>query len=301
MSEGGPPGKTREIQNHHIDSTVWNDFKFRDDDIVIASYAKSGTTWLQQIIAQLLFDGEEDLGVAEMSPWLEFRITPARIKLARLEAQTHRRFVKTHLPVDALVFCEQAKYIYIGRDGRDILWSLYNHHSAANESWYVGINDTPGRVGPPIEKPPLSIKQYYNDWLERDGYPLWSFWDNVRSWWEIKNLPNVTMLHFAELTQDMPGQIRRIAEFLEIPVNEKKWDLIVSHCEFNYMKKHGEKIVPYRGVFWEGGFQTFIHRGSNGRWRDVLSRSEIEKYERIAMQKLGGDCAHWLATGGSKD
>ena len=49
------PKKTRELHNHHFDSTIWNDFRFRDDDIVISTYAKSGTTWMQQIIAQLLF------------------------------------------------------------------------------------------------------------------------------------------------------------------------------------------------------------------------------------------------------
>jgi hypothetical protein len=67
------PRKTREIHNHHIDSTVWNDFEFRDDDIVIATYAKSGTTLMQQIISQLLFQGVPDLPVAEMSPWVDLR------------------------------------------------------------------------------------------------------------------------------------------------------------------------------------------------------------------------------------
>lgn len=51
------PTKTRELHNHHFDSTVWNDINFRDDDIVIGTYAKTGTTWMQQIVAQLLFDG----------------------------------------------------------------------------------------------------------------------------------------------------------------------------------------------------------------------------------------------------
>ena len=47
------PRKTRELHNHHFDSTVWNDFPFRDDDIIVSTYAKSGTTWVQQIISQL--------------------------------------------------------------------------------------------------------------------------------------------------------------------------------------------------------------------------------------------------------
>jgi aryl sulfotransferase len=71
-------------------------------------------------------------------------------------------------------------------------------------------------VGPPLPRPPASIRQYFNEWLEWDGYPFWSFWENIRTWWEIRHLPNVLLLHFSELKADMPGQIRRIAEFLEI-------------------------------------------------------------------------------------
>ncbi|MGA7545341.1 MAG: sulfotransferase domain-containing protein [Methyloceanibacter sp.] len=93
------------------------------------------------------------LPVAEMSPWLDLRVPPKEVKLAAIEAQTHRRFIKTHLPVDALVFSPRAKYIYIGRDGRDVVRSLYNHHANANEDWYRALNDTPGRVGPPVPKP----------------------------------------------------------------------------------------------------------------------------------------------------
>ena len=72
------PRKTRELHSHHFDSTIWNDLKFRDDDIVISTYAKSGTTWMQQIIAQMIFGGDPNLEVAEMSPWLDLRVPPAR-------------------------------------------------------------------------------------------------------------------------------------------------------------------------------------------------------------------------------
>ena len=68
-----------------------------------------------------------------MSPWLDLRVPPKAVKLPLVEAQTHRRFLKTHLPVDALRFSPKAKYLYIGRDGRDVVWSMYNHHVNANE------------------------------------------------------------------------------------------------------------------------------------------------------------------------
>ncbi|HEY6131236.1 MAG TPA: sulfotransferase domain-containing protein, partial [Halioglobus sp.] len=205
------PKKTREIHNHHFDSTIWNDFSFRDDDIIIATYAKSGTTWMQQIVGQLLFDGNSNVEVAQMSPWLDLRVPPKDVKLPLVETQMHRRFLKTHLPVDALRFSPKAKYLYIGRDGRDVVWSMYNHHANANQLWYDALNDSPGRVGPPIERPPEDIRQYWHDWMNRDGHPFWPFWENIRSWWAIRELPNVKLVHFANLKRDMAGEIRRIA------------------------------------------------------------------------------------------
>jgi aryl sulfotransferase len=295
------PEKTRELHNHHFDSTTWNDVAFRDDDIVVATYAKSGTTWIQQILSQLLFDGAEDLDTAEMSPWIDLRIPPKEIKLPMVEAQTHRRFLKTHLPVDALVFSPKAKYLYIGRDGRDIVWSMFNHHANANDAWYGALNDTPGLVGPPIGKPPESVRQYFQEWLDKDGHPWWPFWENVRSWWEIRSLPNVMMLHFSHLKADMPGEIRRIAEFLDIQINEDNWDDILLHCSFDYMKKNATRSVPLGGAFWDGGAETFIHRGVNGRWLDILNDDEISAYEQRARDELGADCAHWLKTGELQD
>jgi aryl sulfotransferase len=291
------PRKARELHSHHFDSTIWNELDFRADDIIIATYAKSGTTWVQQIVAQLLFSGAEDLEVAEMSPWLDLRVPPKEVKLPQVEAQQHRRFLKTHLPVDALVYSPKAKYIYIGRDGRDVVWSLYNHHANANESWYQALNDTPGLVGPPIGPPVASIRQYFLDWLEGDGYPWWSLWENTRSWWDIRDLPNMLLLHFAELKADMPGQIRRIAAHLEISIDESRWPAIVEHCGFDYMKHHAVKSVPLGGAFWDGGAETFVHKGVNGRWRDTLTIEDCVRYERIAVEQLGESCARWLATG----
>ena len=288
------PIKTREIHNHHMNSTVWNDFKFRDDDIVIATYGKSGTTWMQQILAQLIFNGAEGIDVSPLSPWLDLRVMPPEA-IASLEDQTHRRFVKTHLPVDALVFSPRAKYLYVGRDGRDAVWSLYNHHANANEHFYEALNNAPGRVGPPIEPPPASIPDYFRRWLEEDGYPFWSFWENLRSWWAIRHLPNVKLVHFNELKKDLPGSIRGIAAFLDIPIDEAKFPAIVSHCGFDYMKSHAEEVTPLRGAMWNGGAKTFINKGTNGRWRDMLTAGDIARYEAKVRAELGEDCARWLA------
>ena len=288
------PRRIRDIHNHHMNSTVWDDFKFRKDDIVLATYAKSGTTWTQQILAQLIFDGAEGIETSKLSPWVDLRIMPPEA-IAGLEHLPHRRFLKTHLPVDALVFSPNAKYLYVGRDGRDMLWSLYNHHVNANEHWYGALNNTPGRIGPAIEPPPASVHEYYRQWFSGDGYPFWSYWENVRSWWEIRHLPNVKLVHFNDMKHDLAGSIRGIADFLDIAIDEKSFAAIVQHCTFDYMKAHAETVTPLGGMLWEGGAKTFIHKGTNGRWKDTLTEVEVKAYEQRAVKELGVECAAWLA------
>jgi aryl sulfotransferase len=199
--------------------------------------------------------------------------------------------------VDALVFSQQAKYLYIGRDGRDIVWSLYNHHARANAEWYAALNDTPGRVGPRIDPPPESPATYFRQWLAQDGFPFWPFWENVRSWWEIRALPNVLLMHFNEMKADLPAAVDQIADFLDIDLDEETRSKVIAHSSFDHMKRHADRVAPLGGAMWEGGAQTFIHRGTNERWRDVLTREDIAAYDAKARAELGEACAHWLASG----
>jgi aryl sulfotransferase len=291
------PRKTGELFHNHFDSTLWNDFPFRDDDIIIATYAKSGTTWLQQIVAQLLFNGEAGYNVGEMSPWVDMRLPPWEEKRLAIEAQSHRRFLKTHLPVDALVYSPKAKYLYVARDGRDVVWSFYNHHQNFNDLWYEVIDSVCPAGIEPFKRTEDDVLTYFRNWMDKDGYPLWNYWGNIASWWAIRDLPNLKVVHFSALKTDMPGQIREIASFLDIPIDENRWDAILEHCTFKYMQANAELSAPMGGVLWKGGAKTFIHKGSNGRWRDVLSREDNERYEATAIEKLGAECAHWLATG----
>jgi aryl sulfotransferase len=76
------------------------------------------------------------------------------------------------VPVDALVYSPKARYLYVGRDGRDVVWSMHNHHANAKDFWYRALNDAPGRGGPPIGRPPASVRDYFVEWMERDGHPF---------------------------------------------------------------------------------------------------------------------------------
>ena len=95
----------------------------------------------------------------------------------------------------------------------------------------------------------------------------------------------------------MPREIRAIAKFLDIAVDETKWADILTDCSFDYMKANAGASVPAGGAFGDGGAEVFVHKGLNGRWRDVLSKGESDAYEERAIAELGPDCAHWLMSG----
>lgn len=287
------PVKQREIVQFVLDSRPWNDFVMRDDDIVITTWSKSGTTWMQQIVGQLIFSGEPDLYCEERSPWIEFRLRDD--DRARADAQTHRRFLKSHLALDALVYSPKAKYISVGRDIRDAYWSWHNHHMSFTEGVLAYISSFyPDQ--PPYTYPDPDTRTAFFDWLARDSYPNWSFWDYSQSWFDARNLPNLKMVHFADLLADLPGQVRQIAEFLEIKIDPARLPAILDHCSFDYMRK---LVLPKEGmrmVFKEGG-ASFMNKGTNGRWRDVLTAEDNARVDAIVAEHLSPDCAHWLATG----
>jgi aryl sulfotransferase len=298
-SDGQQHIKTRDIQSRYMKSTHWDGLALRPDDILIATCVKSGTTWMQQIVSQLIFDGAEGLDIESLSKWVDaYDRSPE--DMTALAAQSHRRFMKTHLPADALTISPTVKYIYVARDGRDVAWSAHNHHYNATDDYFAGLNARPLELGPRLERGTPDPREFFAKWLAEDGYPFWPFWDSVRSWWSLRKLPNVLLVHFNALKVDLSGSVARIARFLDISPAPAAMERILSHSSFAYMKAHAKQMAPNAGgdiQLWNGGAATFINKGTNGRWRDVLSAEEIADYEARALAELGPDCAAWLAGG----
>ena len=147
MTPAARPTIKHIYQNYILDSTHWDGFQVRDGDIVIATSYKTGTTWMQGICAALVFQAPElPAAQDDLSPWLDARFAPAEETLALLEGLTHRRYIKTHLPLDGLPFSDRIKYIFVGRDGLDVFMSLWHHWNNMRPESIDEINATPGRV-----------------------------------------------------------------------------------------------------------------------------------------------------------
>lgn len=300
------PRRTRTYQNHHLDSTRWDQFNPRDDDIVIATSYKSGTTWMQMIVRNLLFENTDELpSVMRMSPWIDSRFqSPLDELVSALESQEHRRFVKSHLPLDGLTYFSQVKYIVVGRDARDVFMSLWNHYSHYTPGFYDRINNLPGLVGGPFPQCPGDIREFWSGWMsqgwfewESEGYPLWSNLWHTQTWWEYRDLPNILFVHYNDLLSDSKGEIKRVADFLGIQITDEALQTVVNAVTFANMKANAEQIVPEVEKAFEGGAQTFINKGTNGRWKLVLTSGDLELYEAAVERVLSPDCAKWLEHG----
>jgi aryl sulfotransferase len=105
-------------------------------------------------------------------------------------------------------------------------------------------------------------------------------------------------VHYADLKADLAGEMRRIAAFLELEPPASLWPAVVERCTFEAMRARPAEI----GSFWnfEGGAQSFLFKGTNGRWRDVLTPAEVSAYVRRVAEILPADAAEWLE-GGSRE
>ena len=299
-----PPERTREYRNHHLDSTRWDNFVPRDDDIFVTTAYKAGTTWTQRILAALIL-GPEPLParLSEISPWIDSRIMgPLQPILERVEAQRHRRFIKSHLAADGVRFFPQAKYIVVGRDTRDVFMSLFNHYSSYTDMMFELLND-PDRPGPEFPRCPTTPRELWPRWVsdgwfewETDGWPFWSHHHHLSTWWEVRDLPNVLLLHFGDLKADPETEMRRIADFCAIDVGEDSWPPLLTTVGFDTMRDEARHFDDRMAMVWKGGADSFFYKGENGRWRGVLTSDDLALYQTSASA-LDPALRAWLEGG----
>jgi aryl sulfotransferase len=306
MAMPARPVRDRVYHNHHLDSRRWDRIALRDGDIVISTSYKTGTTWMQRIASLLVFGpGPLPATLLQLSPWIDARFQmPLEVVVPLVEGQAHRRFLKSHLPLDALPYDERIRYLVVGRDGRDVFMSLWNHYGAYTDALYERLNGGDDFAGEPIPRRGDDIHAVFRDWIgrasfpwEQDGYPMWSHFYHAQSFWRFRRLPNIQLVHFADLKADLEGEMRRIAHFLGIAVPEAQWPELVRAASFETMKRDAELLLPEMALGFEGGAKRFIHKGTNGRWRDVLAPDELADYEKAVARAVEPACAAWLERG----
>lgn len=292
----------REIRSWAFDSRRWSRYVPRSDDIIIATYPKCGTTWMQRIVAMLVFLSPKPRPLPTLSPWLESRRDPIERVIADLDAQTHRRFIKSHLPFDALPLYDEVRIIHVTRDGRDACASFFNHvqaytpHALAQLD-RIGAEDT--SIGRPFPRAPANLRTFYLNWLATKGSvgpaPGLDFFAFERSFWAERARSNLLLVHYNNLRSDLAGEMRRIAAFLGIACPPALMNELVEAASFDAMRRDGDQLLPNARVGFEGGAARFLFKGTNGRWRDVLTADDVTLYEARAGACFARECQAWVA------
>jgi hypothetical protein len=296
-----------------FDSGRWDGFSFRTGDIVISTPPKCGTTWMQMICALLIFQTPElDRPLTDLSPWLDM-LTQRQADVADLlVAQGHRRFIKTHTPLDGLPMDDRVTYICVGRDPRDAAISMYNHFLNMDVGAFVELMQKVA-VADGLDQPtvpdgfPPNAEAFFWHWVA-DPTPATETGSSLLSdlhHYDValrasREMPNVAVLHYSDLKADCGGQMRRLARKLDIDVPEALWPVLVEAASFESMRGRAGELAPNSTQkVWKEP-QRFFHSGTGGHWREFFNAAAKERYESRVAALASPDVAAWAHAAGQQ-
>lgn len=260
----------REYCTWSADSRRWAPYRPRSGDIVIATYPKCGTTWMQQIVSSLVFQDAVPRPLSHVSPWIDGRhYGDVEAIYAVFNQQRHRRFAKTHLPADGIPLYEEVQYIHVGRDGRDAAMPLHNQWTGFSDRHrqnFDRLGQADPRIGRPFPDIPSDPAELFRFWLAKSEIPGQdeggiglSFFDFETSYWKERHRPNVLLAHYNDLLIDLDGEMRRIAAFLGFPINEALWPALVNAARFSEMQASGDLLMPEMRHTRKDGARGFFY------------------------------------------
>jgi hypothetical protein len=240
------------------------DFRPRPDDIFIATYPRSGTTWMQMLLYQMTSDGSMDFEhISEVCPWFERSIVSER----DLNALASPRVFKTHLR-HYLLPGRPCRYIYVVRDGKDVAVSYFHFYCS-----HFGFTK--------------GLPEFFNMFL-RGKVQGGSWFTHVSGWWAHREDPNVLFLHYEDLIGDLEGSIRTIAGFCGLALQADDMPRILNRAGFAFMKQHESKFDHINEVLWEQGMRqrSFLRSGTVGEGAKGLSPTEQALFDQQLDKKL---------------
>jgi aryl sulfotransferase len=280
------------------DSGRWVGFPFREGDVVISTRSKHGTTWMQMIAALLVFQTPDlPRPLPELSPWLDWLITPKDKVYERLAAQRHRRFIKTHAPLDGIVLDARATYVVVARHPLDAAVSLYHQGDNLDRERIRVLTGQPKTDEQAAPRP--SLHEWMLSWIASEARPdqrldslpgvMWHLSDA----WARRDQPNVVLVHYADLVADLEGEMRKLAALLGIAVPEERWPGLVAAATFDSMRAGAQRAAPNPSSVLKDP-SAFFRRGTSGAGMEVLTADELARYHARTSQLAPPDLLAWL-------
>jgi|TARA_B110000977_G_scaffold37893_2_gene50987 hypothetical protein len=247
--------------------------KLRPDDVIISPFGKSGTTWLQQIVHTLRTRGDMDFDdISRVVPWIE---TSSALGIdLDAEQKSNPRAFKSHLDYETIP--KGGKYIVSIRNPEDALNSMYKFM----EGWFI----EPGSIS--LEE--FALKRFIASQ---------SYWKHLASWWTHRNDTNVLMLCYEQMTVDPDALIRRVAEFIDVPLDDELLAITLEHSSFSYMLEHKDRfddalmraLSETKANLPKGSDSSKVRKGKIGETSmpEVVQAELDEKWRQLIKETLG--------------
>jgi hypothetical protein len=288
------------------DNSRWEGFELRSTDIIISTPPKCGTTWTQMLCALLIFDGPDfPAPLNELSPWLDQTLQPLEEVRSRLAAQQHRRFIKTHTPLDGLPWRDDVTYVVVGRDPRDAMVSMKHHlenldmeRVLALRERAVGNDDLdalPER--PTFSGNPREDFLSFISRTDRSGpVNLTAILHDLELAWQQRHRPNVVMCHYADYLTDLPGEVRRLGRALGIEPSPARSAELAAEASLERMQSRTSSVVPNAHQIWKDD-DAFLRAAGTGEWRTYVTEADLTDYHRAVARLVPPELARWVHEG----
>jgi hypothetical protein len=253
-------------------------------DVFIATFVKSGTNWMMQIVHQLAFHGEADFEhIHSVVPWPDTKLmgpmknyaVPIDDPFVWMASPEHKRVIKTHFSWDLLPYSDAAHYIMVIRDPKDVFVSSY---------FFFLKNGPMGPIAP-------SIETWLDLFLSDDFFINGSWAVNTAGYWAQRDRANVLICSFKSMRRDLRGTVRQVADFLDMRVGDEVIDRVTEKSSFDYMKGIDEKFRVWKMIPW-GTIGPMIRKGAQGGSSELLSVAQqrrIDEYFMGELKRLGSD------------
>lgn len=276
------------------DNRRWDMVTIRSDDVIVVTPPKSGTTWMQTIVA-LLLSGDPNIEpeLSVKMPWVDIRVREMPEVATRLDAMPHRRSMKSHTPLDGLPLHEKAQYICVFRHPLDAHFSYRSHVRNIPMSWFdhwYPENDPDG----------VTFRRFLDggpEGFDTDAMPLAHILQHYKAALAVSDRPNVALFHYADMKRDLAGTFDRLAGVLGISHSDTVMAALVDAATFENMKRNATRFAPSGGKGFFKSDAGFFPSGSNRKWLGKLSESELAAYDAMMDAHLTPSERDWLENG----
>ncbi|XP_075056747.1 amine sulfotransferase-like [Mixophyes fleayi] len=251
-------------------------FKIRDDDVFMITFPKSGTIWMQQILSLIYSEGHrngtEQIETSKRVPWIDFSSLNNDVKYDHDSRPSPRLFTShlSYLFVPQGLRNKKAKVIYVMRNPKDVMKSLYHFEAIAVHT----------------QKSP-DFDHFFKKFLAGDVL-AGSWFDHVRGWYTHKDDFNILFVKYEDMIKDLHSVVKQICTFLGKELDDESLDIVVNRATFKKMQKDplaNKENVPEEYLNLQNG--NFMRKGTIGDWKNIFTVAQSEAFDKIFLEKFG--------------